>query len=398
MVLKTARVFDLLERKRDAFANFDSDAVYRRGQYIQSLKRLTQLSSLDIVSRLSAEEAPGALPTAEWDEHRKWRVKFKSGWKNREESFQWVGETIENVPTFAVDGSQIYLSKDISIPVALVQVGWYENFHCQAGKYEKDILLDVLAPDDLEASSSGEPREQRVNLRRFQLECDRITQYLSQHPDSDRRLAFFDGALVATFAEAYEPAVRSAYVNAILPMLRASEACKVPLVAYVDTTYTRDLTTMLQHIFGLPDAPQVNDAQLVDGLLQWGDRTPFFVCARGGAQRGQESILTDYAEMRDRVGFVYLKTNGDSYPVRLEIPVWIHEAGLLDWVVDIVRCEVIIGKGYPYAIETADQTAVLRAEDRSTFMRVLQDWSARYELELRLSRKMTSKLRRRRVR
>ena len=65
---------------------------------------------------------------------------------------------------------------------------------------------------------------------------------------------------------------------------------------------------------------------------------------------------------------------------------------------DIVRCEVIVGKGYPYAIETADQTAVLRAEDRHIFMRVLQEWSARQELELRLSRKMTSKLRRRRVR
>ncbi|MEM9536291.1 MAG: DNA double-strand break repair nuclease NurA [Cyanobacteria bacterium P01_A01_bin.3] len=398
MSLKTARLFDLLERKRDAFANFDSDAVYRRGEYVKALRRLTKLSHAEIVGSLADSEAPGALPTEEWDAVRKWRVKFNSNWKNREESNSWVAQTIENVPTFAVDGSQIYLSKDVSIPVALVQVGWYENFHCQAGKYEKDIQLDVLAPDDLEASSSGEPREQRVNLRRFQLECDRLTQYLTQHSGGEQRLAFFDGALVATFAEAYDPSVRAAYVNSILPMLRASETCKVPLVAYVDTTYTRDLTAMLQHLFGLPDAPQVNDAQLMDSMLQWGDRTPFFICARGGAQRGQESILTDYGPMRDRVGFVYLKTNGDNYPVRLEMPVWIHEAGLLDWVVDIVRCEVIIGKGYPYAIETADQTAVLRAEDRSTFMRVLQDWSARYELELRLSRKMTSKLRRRRVR
>ena len=398
MALKTSRVVDLLDRKVEAFAHFDSDAVYRRELYRQALKRVLALNSLEIVERLAPETAPGALPTSEWDRHRHWRVPFAANWSNREESLQWVGNTIEGVPTFAVDGSQLCLGKDVSIPVALVQVGWYENHHCQAGSYDKDIWLEVLAPDDLEANSSGEPREQRVHLRRFQLECDRLVQYLQTRAGADRCLAFFDGALVATFAEAYDPGVRAAYVQSLLALLRASERDRVPLVAYVDTTYTRDLTAMLKHLFDLPDAPQIHDAQLIDSLLQWGDRTPLFVCARGGSQQGQDSILTDYDEMRDRIGFVYLKTNGDNYPVRLELPLWIHEAGLLDWVVDIVRCEVIIGKGYPYAIETADQTAVLRAEDRKTFMRVLQDWSQRHELELRLSRKLASKLRRRRSR
>ncbi|WP_026101226.1 DNA double-strand break repair nuclease NurA [Synechococcus sp. PCC 7336] len=398
MALKTARVIDLLDRKHDAFANFDSDAVYRRQLYQKALRQLLDLNSLAIAQRLAGETAPGALPTSEWDRYRHWRVPFKARWNNREESLKWVGDTIEGVPTFAVDGSQLCLGKDVSIPVALVQVGWYENHHCQAGSYDKDIWLEVLAPDDLEASSSGEPREQRVHLRRFQLECDRLVQYLRDRAGCDRCLTFFDGALVATFAEAYDPSVRKTYVQSLLPLLRASEDNRVPLVAYVDTTYTRDLTAMLKHLFDLPDAPQIHDAQLIDSMLKWGDRTPLFICARGGSQRGQDSILTDYAEMRDRVGFIYLKTNGDNYPVRLELPLWMHEAGLLDWVVDIVRCEVIIGKGYPYAIETADRTAVLRAEDRSTFMRVLQDWSQRHELDLRLSRKMTSKLRRRRVR
>jgi len=46
-------------------------------------------------------------------------------------------------------------------------------------------------------------------------------------------------------------------------------------------------------------------------------------------------------------------------------------------------------------IETADQAAVLKAEDRQTFYRILQDWAEEQELKLRFSRKMVSKTRRR---
>ncbi|MEO0803745.1 MAG: DNA double-strand break repair nuclease NurA [Cyanobacteria bacterium J06642_2] len=397
MTLKTARVLELLEQKRNAFATFDTDIGLKRSLYSQALKDLCEWNSLAIAEKLAGQAAPGALPTCEWDVYRRWQVPFPHRWQSREESLAWVKHTITDIPTFAVDGSQIYVSKDLSIPIALVQVGWFENQHNCAGHYDKDIVVEVLAPSDLEASSSGEPREQKVNLRRFQMECDRLTEYMYAHADGGQRVVFADGALVATFAEAYEPQVQATYVKSCLSLLRASETARVPLVAYIDTTYTRDLTGMLRHTFDLPDAPQIHDAQLMDGFLQWGDRTPLFICARGGTQKGQQSILTSYQEMRDRVGFVYIKTN-ENYPARLEIPLWIHEAGLLDWVVDIVRCEAIVGGGYPYAIETADQTALLRAEDRKTFVRLLQDWSAKNELTLRMSRKTASKLRRRRMR
>jgi hypothetical protein len=57
---------------------------------------------------------------------------------------------------------------------------------------------------------------------------------------------------------------------------------------------------------------------------------------------------------------------------------------------------VIIGAGYPYVIETADQVAVLQAEDRQLFFKVLQDWAEQSDITFRFSRKMVSKLLRRR--
>jgi hypothetical protein len=61
-----------------------------------------------------------------------------------------------------------------------------------------------------------------------------------------------------------------------------------------------------------------------------------------------------------------------------------------------VRGEIIIGNGYPYVIETADQVAVLQAEDRQLFYRLLQDWAEKSDISFRFSRKMVSKLLRRR--
>ena len=77
------------------------------------------------------------------------------------------------------------------------------------------------------------------------------------------------------------------------------------------------------------------------------------------------------------------------------MPLWMYEEGLVDRVMDWVRGEVIIGSGYPYVIETADQTAVLQAEDRQAFFRILQTWAEQEDLNLRFSRKMVSKVRRR---
>ncbi|MEN9225377.1 MAG: DNA double-strand break repair nuclease NurA, partial [Thermostichus sp. DRC_bins_24] len=137
-------------------------------------------SMLQIAEKIAPFAFPGALPTAEWDTYRNWKLPFHHEWTNYEESCEWVKPIIRNIPTFAVDGSQIYPSKDLSIPVALIQIGWYENHHCAEGFYQKDIQVDVLTPQDLGSSSSGEPKERIVNLRRFQMETARLAEYIQQ--------------------------------------------------------------------------------------------------------------------------------------------------------------------------------------------------------------------------
>ena len=389
MPLKPSQIQDLLDAKREDFAAFSQDALKQLQDYRLHLTKLSAQGEPEVqtLSRLHSADL-GARLLEPLAEAKQGVISSNLSWQNREQSLSWVRDRLTGIKTFAVDGSQIYPGKDISIPVALVQIGWFENPHLPIGGYEKDIALDILTPTDLQVGNSGEPVDRKVNMRRFQMETQRLIDYIEEHANAEDCLVFLDGSLVATFAEAFEAQSRQFYVECLLELLIASKQCRVPLVAYIDTSYAQDLKGMLQKLFHLPNAPAIHDAQLLNKFMEWGDRTPLFLCERSG-------ILSSYADQRDQVAFTYLKTTRDNYPARLEMPLWMYEEGLVDRVVDWVRGEVIVGNGYPYVIETADQTAVLQADDRQTFFKILQNWAEQEDLNLRFSRKMVSKVRRR---
>ncbi|NET31513.1 MAG: DNA double-strand break repair nuclease NurA [Cyanothece sp. SIO1E1] len=389
MPVKPSQIRDILNAKRHDFTDFNKTALKDLSQYRQMWVQAARQSDMEWTRLLAAHPIDlGARPLEPLSQAENGVLSANLTWPSREQSLAWVRDRLTGVATFAVDGSQIFPSKDLSIPIALVQIGWFENLHLPTGNYEKDIRVDVMTPADLKANSSGEPVDRRVNIRRFEMETQRLVEYMQAHAHSENCLVFFDGSLIATFAEAFDVESRQAYVKSLLALLRASEATQVPLVGYVDTSYARDLTVMLQQLFDLQEAKSVHDAQLLNQFMPWGDRIPLFRCQRSG-------ILQDYQEQKDQITFTYLKTNREGYPARLEMPLWVYQTGKLNSIIDWVRGEVIIGGGYPYVIETADQTAVLQASDRQMFYRLLQDWAEQEGLNLRFSRKMVSKVRRR---
>ncbi|MEO1390050.1 MAG: DNA double-strand break repair nuclease NurA [Cyanobacteria bacterium J06634_6] len=396
MAIKSSQIQQVLARKRADFASFEQSTSGYLDQYRASWDEWTQLSASDRTRWMQRQEGTlGATPLEPIDKaSHQGILRSNLSWQNREQSLVWAKQSLENVTTFAVDGSQVFPQKDFSIPIALVQIGWFENHHCAAGTYEKDILLDVMTPKDLVADRS-QPMDRWINMRRFSMEVQRLIDYIksakdraaSQGRDPEKCLAFFDGSLVLSFASMLDENIREPYVEQVLTLLQASEKHQVPLVGYVDTAESNDVVTLLRAFHNLDKSRAIHDAKLLNGLMQWGDRTPIMTCDRGG-------ILTEYREMSDRLTFTYLKTNA-SYPARLDLPKWIWEAGRAEAVIDQVRAEVIVGNGYPYAIETADQTAVLQSRDRQIFYRILQDWALQEKLQLSLSQKMMSKARRR---
>jgi hypothetical protein len=180
-------------------------------------------------------------------------------------------------------------------------------------------------------------------------------------------------------------------VRAARSLLGASRRYRVPLVGYIDTSYARDVVTMLRGLGdgALPEPRGVHDALLWHGTLAWGDRTPAFISARDDLSR------MGYGEQQAEVAFVYFQAATDRPPARLELPRWVLDDGLLDTVLTVVRAETIAGAGYPYAIETADAVAVISNLDRAQFYASFQQFAEREGLSLSFSRKALSKNRRR---
>lgn len=398
MPLKPSQILNQLNERRSEFSRFDEETFRVLELYQQALTEAMKLSTAELQAKLLSKTDCGAMPLENLDHFKSWILACGLKWETREQSNAWVREQLAGVSTFAVDGSQIYPGKDLSIPVALVQIGWFENLHTESGQYFKDIQSYVMTPQDLKVDRlGGELADRKVNMRRFEMETQRIVDYFEEHEGMDKALAFFDGSLVASFAEAFDAETQATYVRCVLKVLEASEHFRVPVVAYIDTSTARDLTGMLKSLFALPDNKSIHDAKLLDKIyghkrleqaMDWGDRTPIFRCMRSG-------ILATYGKQADRIAFTYLKTTREGLPARLELPLWVYEAGRAEEIINWVRGEVAIGGGYPYVIETADQVAVVQAGDRQAFFKLLQGWADKEHLKLKLSRKMVSKVRRR---
>ncbi len=412
-----------LNLKRGQFNAFDDSFSDQLNAYRHALETLYTRypSSTHLEHRLPPDgigmPSAGARPTMEYDRwlvhatqsnYHSPKILFGSEFENHEQARQWA-ECIEGITTIAVDGSQLQPWRDASIPVALIQVGLFANPHAQGCPYTKDVRLEVLSPDEIMEESITENKdpdsypysEMQVTLRRYMLEvdtlCNQMEQYGQKRRDGDPShspIVFFDGSLVVSFALTMPSPYRERYIASAISLLQTSEQQRVPLIGYIDTSYARDMITMLRRLDTMERQPvlretkNIHDALLWQGQLRWGDRTPAMICARG-------DILEGYGPYRESVAFCYVQTTSTRPPARLEFPRWMLDDGILEPVLDVVRAEVIAGQGYPYAIETADAVAVITMQDRAEFYGLFQDFIERQGLKFTFSTKSVSKSRRR---
>jgi hypothetical protein len=369
------------------------------------LQRVIEVSSAEVSKRISASENVGAIPSKELDERNSFSCSFAENWQNHEQARSWAREILKNRTTFAADASQILPGRDISLPVAAIQVGWFENPHDETQSYEKNAKFKVLSPKEL-LENQEEPMnpETRVGEMRFHAEVDRVAEFLKKKKGWQERgermpLAFFDGTLLVSFSLP-QTALQISFVQKMLELVHISRETKVPVVGYIDRSFSRDLLNLLDAFDQktTSDSQTLYDATILHAetsnfqrvLKNWGDRTCFCYSKRKGL-----SAFIEQKTQRSLVGFTYLQTTSESQPARIDVPSWIYEEGFLDEVLDVIRAECVIGLGYPYALETADATAVITARDREIFLGALQEFASREKLNFSVSRKSTSKGRRR---
>jgi hypothetical protein len=405
-MLYRTHVIGALESKREDFARFERSL---RGEVSELAARLGALAGRraeEVRRESGANVARVAFPSDELERVGAAVLPFRESWRSHEEARRWALETLRHRTTFAADGSQIFPGREASLPVAAVQIASFENPHTPEGRYTKDVHFEVLAPDELLGRAGDyESPEQVVGLRRFELEARAVCHFLERKRDWRKNgerapLAFFDNTLlVASLRKGTDRHLSQRMADALAELIITSRETEVPVVGYVDHSYAHDIGGLLAALHR--DLPESNayDAQILRApargtnsppLAHWGDRTVFWHCQR-------PNLAEAFFDERGAplVGFLYLQTTADGHPARLDIPAWVHEAGLVEEVADAVRAECVVGNGYPYAIEAADQAALMTGRDREQFLRAVQDFAAEHRLDFHVSHKALSKGRRR---
>ena len=394
-----------LHNQREDFRRFAGEQANDLEFYFEALKNLEASDFAELEKKLLRHENAGAIPADELNKNKSFHFSFSEKWKNHEQARVWANEVLQNRTTFAADGSQIYAEKDTSLPVGAIQIGWFENPHSADKSYEKNVSFKILSPKDL-LEDQEEPMnpETRVGEKRFHGEVDKIADFLNKKRGWQERgermpFAFFDNTLLVSFSLP-QTDLQNSFLLAALNLVRLSRDTRVPLVGYIDRSFSRDLIHLLDAFSGKSsdDKKTLYDATVLHAeiksnapiLKNWGDRTCFCFSRRKGLK-----MFIDTQMNKSLVGFVYLQTTSNSAPARLDIPAWVYEENLLDEVLDTVRAECVIGLGYPYALETADQTAVITMRDREIFLGALQEFASREKLNFNVSRKNASKGRRR---
>lgn len=395
-----------LQKQSEGFKSFAHEQAKDLSAYSEKLSRLCGKSYAEIALLFEGAENVGALPSEELSAAQNFAFSFSQTWANHEEARRWAIKILENRTTFAADGSQIYAEKEISLPVGAIQIGWFENPHNAARRYEKNAYFEVLSPKDL-LENQAEPMnpETRVGEKRFHAEIAKTQEFLLRKKGWRERgermpVAFFDNTLLISFSLP-QTALQESFLQAAVGLVKFSLDCRVPLIGYIDRSFSRDLLHLLDAFDGGESTSEkrtLYDAMILDFetsefervLKNWGDRTAFCYSKRKGL-----NAFIDAETGKSLVGFVYLQTTSDGAPARLDVPAWIYEQGFLDEVLDTVRAECVIGLGYPYALETADQTAVITMRDREVFLSALQGFAKENNLNFKVSRKSASKGRRR---
>ena len=399
-------------------------------------KLVRDLSRLDLdgfVSRLPPEPR-GALPMLEGNETgRDWRLlrEFREDFTDMVGAREWAKEVLSNRSVGAVDGSQIFPGNELSLPFGLVNIGWYINHH--DGNYTRDHASRLLLPDDL-----GYNPDSGVNLLREQGEIDKLRELFDSSRKGD--LLLLDGSLVLSFALHVFDTTRDSYINGILSLLETiGQEDGALFAAYIDNSRATDLSSMLgpmlpprstiideeggryeggsgkkveeiggeevgekegqkgkEKVGGGAVAPgdgkeeartRPRDAVLLNRSMMWGDRTSAFVCTR-------DDILQHYiTEDRDRsrdILFFYLETSLNRV-ARVEFPRRIAEEGRVEELADVIRAQIIIGGGYPHALNQAHHEANVSMSDRERFLNLLVSVAGRNDLEMGTSLKAAMK-------
>jgi len=397
----------------ETYLEDDTGVVKRLQDAIQALPH--EWTTAEIRDELRDASYPGALPTAEFDDVDSIIVPYpeSDGWENHEQVNEWARQIISNVPVMAVDGSQLPPTTQFNVPLAYVQAAWAINHHHTEGRLDRGVEGRLLTPDEVtQESDDGDYRfvdSQLVGHHRFEHEGQLLIDQLAELAEArdageidHTPVVFYDGPLIASFANPLKPEIRRRYLSTLSRVIAASQHHAIPLVGYVAGSSATELVKMIQLLLREEFAEDrvIPDAHVLTELMSpWGDTTIPFISKRDASIDAlEETYNGETYEFRDDILFSYLNVPPGEGLDRIEFPGWMCRQdgpdgydSMYEYTVDIVRAQAGIGRGYPEILQQADSDAVLDHQDRQQFHRVVQQWADENDVPLEWNAKALSK-------
>jgi hypothetical protein len=313
--------------------------------------------------------------------------RFGQAFRSRQEATDWALQVLKGRNVAAVDGSQIYPSRHISVPIGLVQACTVVNSHGEK-RFSTSSKLHLMLPADFEKKGSYVYAQAPVSARRFELECGQIGEFMRTHPGD---MVFLDGSLVLSFTQPQEEGEQAQYVNAVVELLDVAEETRSPLIAYTDMSMSKDLVTFMGHAFRLQPSGHLTDAFLISDRLRWGDRTRAFLSDRDDrVPRTGPSTLDLYGKHRDGIAYFYIMSGG-QLASKVEVPKWCHDDGLIDRIADTIRAECIVRPGYPDIIHRAHEYTAISFAETEMFRGMIDGFAAKHRIKIYKSAKELNK-------
>lgn len=241
---------------------------------------------------------------------------------------------LKDVKVSGIDGSQISPLKDFGIPFGGVQAARIWVHH---GRGLRDLRY-----------KSNIVYESNIDLERFKLEIELTKESLEI---SD--FVFYDGSLSVLYTMEMSERLSRAYRKEIDEVVKMSEELGIPIIGYVDRSYTKDLGLKIYDSFVLSDYLKLYE-------------------------------YTEPIETKTPLLAFYFKSN-PSLPVRVEIPKWCEN--MVDSIAEVVYAECMLGStsGYPYILERAHKYAKIDEKEKFAFVKAIKSF--------RISFKYISKVR-----
>ena len=274
----------------------------------------------------------------------------------------------EKISVGAFDSSYFSPGPHLHIPVHIISVGlWYYNYGERTGGDEFEVFGTVTLGDRVELE---------LIVKEFEGQSLEI---LSEKLVGSSKLVLFDESFNLTYTLSWAIDKRQEMVKRIKDnILKCTKSNIIPVAVFF--TRSRDLIRGISLLTGtdLQELPEISDAAFMRLYLrEIGSRSPIFAVY---------SKPTHDAQL-DLIGF-YIKLDTHNI-IRVEIPAVFRD--LVDLVHSVIYSQVIIGNGFPMAMQRAHEAAVITRDHRRIIEERIAELLGRPSIEYVLSKKELSK-------